>query len=107
MAASLLSVIRPHLLHFMQQGAVLAAARRPASLVAVGCSWFSALGGGGLQAVHEEVQQAAGLGVLPGFTGHGEDADQAGGDVLGAGVGAKVADGAAGVEDRRDGFEKL
>jgi hypothetical protein len=33
------------------------------------------------------------LRVLLGFAGDGEDADQAGGDVLGADVGAEVADG--------------
>lgn len=32
---------------------------------------------------------------------------QAGGDVLGADVGAAIAGGAAGVQDRRNGFEKL
>jgi hypothetical protein len=42
-----------------------------------------------------------------GFADDGEDADQAGGDVLGADVGAEVARRAAGVEDRRDGFEQL
>ena len=68
--------------------------------ISVDCAIDLPLGGRGPQAAHEEVQRAAGLGVLPGFAGHGKDADQAGGDVLGADVGAQVAGGAAGVKDR-------
>jgi DNA-binding MarR family transcriptional regulator len=68
---------------------------------------IAALGGRGPQAVHEKVQQPARLGVLPGFAGHGGDADQAGGDVLGGDIGAQVAGGAAGVKDGRDGLEEL
>lgn len=40
---------------------------------------------------------------MPGPGGHGEDADEGGGDVLGGDVGAEVARRAAGVEDRGDG----
>ena len=45
--------------------------------------------------------------MLSAYAGHGEDAEQAGGDVLGADVGAEVTGSAAGVKDRRDGIEKL
>jgi hypothetical protein len=46
------------------------------------------------------------LRALFGFAGDTEDAQQAGGDVLGADVGAEVVGGTAGVEDRRDGVDE-
>ena len=45
--------------------------------------------------------------MLPGLAGDGEDADQAGGDVLGADVSAQVAGGGAGVEDGGNDVEEL
>jgi hypothetical protein len=59
--------------------------------------------GGGLEAVHEEVQQATGLGFMLGPGGDGEDADERVGDVFGGDVGAEVARRAASVENRGDG----
>jgi hypothetical protein len=55
------------------------------------------------EAVHQEVQQATGLGFMLGPGGHGEDADEGGGDVFGGDVAAQVACRAAGVEDGGDG----
>lgn len=55
----------------------------------------------GPQTVHQEVQQPVSLGALSGLAGDAEDAEQAGGGVLGADVGAEVAGRVAGVEDRR------
>ena len=67
------------------------------------------MGGSGCrsEAVHQDVQQAACPGVVFGRMGHGEDADEAGSDVLGGDVGAEFARRAAGVEDVVDGREQL
>jgi hypothetical protein len=59
--------------------------------------------GGGPEAVHQEVAQATGLGFMLGPGGHGEDADEGGGDVVGGDVAAQVTRRAAGVENRGDG----
>jgi hypothetical protein len=56
---------------------------------------------------HQEVQQAAGIGLALRPGGDGEDADEGGGDVFSGDVGAEVTRHAAGVEDRGDGREQL
>jgi len=59
------------------------------------------------EAVHERVEKSVGLSVLFGFAGDGEDADEAGRDLLGSDVDAEYTCGATRVEDGGDRCEEL